>query len=322
MTEEITVKPSLQDDVKAQIEQITVAASAAETAEYDRIVKLAHTGSPASEVLTLAPAVAGLIFLESNKVNRDWRAARSQSLARQMLAGEWVLHGQGLQFYQDGSLADGQHRTAACALSGVSIPISVFYGLNRKAIVNVDAGVRRSAADALQLDGVQHTKEMQALVIAANTYEMKAKVPDAVKLESTQQVYDYMSRNRDQLARAIEIGARSGRGIVSPILTSSEASKVAYLLAKNGWDEDLVAAQLAFFQAGQDESDSSPMYKVATAISTAKARKSGRTLTAGQMIALVVQAFRLTEKGVRAIQNRTLEEVKTGKVVPDPRYTI
>jgi hypothetical protein len=304
------------------IAAITLVASTA--TEKDRALlqtMLSKASVPGAEVITLTPQLGALIFLESNKRNRDWRLARSESLARQMLNGEWCLNGQGIQFYKDGLLADGQHRTAAAALAGVSVPISVFYGMETNAIVTIDCGTKRNAADAMHLDGVENPRLIEAIVKTANQYELKAKVAGVTRLESNSEILKACQDDMTRVEKAIQIGQLSVKGISNPTLTEVEAAKTAYIFIKNGWDKDKVSERLAFFQAGQDENESSPMFRVATAINKAKATKStAERLAAMSQIGLIVKAFQLTEEGAKAVQPTLFKNIKIGKEVPDPTH--
>jgi len=306
-------------EITASIRAIAETATEADNKVYSSIVSNAMNGKVGVEVVVISPPVAAKLFLETNKKNRDWRYARSESIARQMRNGEWKLNGQGLQFYKNGDLADGQHRTSACALSGVSLPITIFYGLEPEAIVTIDGGTRRTASDAMSLDGVENSRELEQLVKAANAYELKTKVPGVLKLESVSEIYDEMRRSSERINRAIIIGQVSVKGISNPILNAKEAAKVAYIMIKNGWDETYVAQMLAFFQAGQDENESSPMFRAASAITKAKdARNNDDKMVANSLVGIIIKAFQLTEAGVKAIQPSKLSDIKKGTNLPSP----
>lgn len=309
---------SKTDEIVGKITQIAAIATQQDREKFSAMQ--AKSATPSAEVAEITPGLAALIFKESNKRNRDWKYTVSESLARQMQNGEWRLNGQGLQFYKDGKLADGQHRSAAIALSGVTVPISVFYGMERDAIVTIDCGKKRSAADAMHMDGVSESKLIEQLVKTANAYEIKSKVEGVKRLESNSEILEACSADMKRVKRAIEIGTLSVKGISNPTLSTAEAAKVAYVFIKNGWNEDRVTQQLAFFQTGQDENESSPMFKVATAINRAKARKNaGERLAAMSQIGLIVKAFQLTEEGVKAVQSKVLAEIQAGKVLPNPK---
>jgi hypothetical protein len=308
------------DEVVAKISAVAATATEEDLAKHQEMIEKAK--APGAEVINMTPALAALIFTESNKRNRDWRHARSESLARQMQNGEWKLNGQGLQFYRDALLADGQHRTAACALAGVTVPISVFYGMERSAIITIDCGTRRNAADAMDLDGIENSKLIESLIKTANAYEVKAKVEGVKKLESNAEVLEYCMIDMDRAKRAIAIGQISVKGISAPTLSESEAAKIAYIFIKNGWNETATAERLAFFQAGQDENESSPMFRAATMINKSKAKKnSAEKLAAMTQTGLIIRAFQLTEEGAKVVQSNAFRKITDGKELPSPVHS-
>lgn len=307
------------DEVINRIKAVADKATPADKAKHTEMI--GRSNVPGAEVIQMTPPMAAMIFLENNKRNRDWRHPRSESLARQMQNGEWKLNGQGLQFYSDGLLADGQHRTGACALSGVTVPICVFYGMERDAIVTIDCGTKRNAADAMMLDGVDNAKLIEQIVKTANAYELKAKVDNIKRLESNAEVLAACTADQSRVVRSINIGEVSVKGISNPTLTPVEAAKVAYIFIKNGWNEEQTAQRLAFFQAGQDENESSPMFQVASTINKAKAKKNNvDRLAAMSQIGLIVKAFQLTEQGVKAVQRKVLNDIQMGKEIPNPKH--
>jgi hypothetical protein len=90
-------------------------------------------------------------WLEKNTVNRPLRHALVCSYANEMARGRWHLTNQGIAFFEDGALADGQHRLHAIVLSGASVDMQVTRGMMREAMVGVDGGGKRTAADHLHL---------------------------------------------------------------------------------------------------------------------------------------------------------------------------
>jgi hypothetical protein len=304
----------------ALVEAITLIANNASSQDKETYASMIGRSSEGTEIIDLSPGLAALIFIESNKRNRDWKPAKTESYKRQIEGGQWKLNQQGLAFYKDGKLADGQHRSSACALSGKTIRTTVFYGLDKEAVATIDCGSKRNASDTLSLDGIENSKLIEAIVRTANQYEIKAKVDGVKKLESNLEVLSVCQSDMDLIQKSIAIGNGSIRGVSQPTLSTSEAAKVTYLFIKNGWDEKEVSDRLALFQLGQDESEASPMFRVATKINQARLKKTSTDrLAAMSQIGLVIHAFKLTHKGIKAIQPSSLQKVATGKETPDPR---
>jgi hypothetical protein len=68
-----------------------------------------------------------------------------------MLAGEWYETHQGIAFYEDGTLADGQHRLRAIVQSGVSLWMRVTWGMTRRQGLGVDETFTRTARQQLEI---------------------------------------------------------------------------------------------------------------------------------------------------------------------------
>lgn len=93
-------------------------------------------------------------FLKRNSKNRSLNAQRVNHLVRQILDGRWVLTHQGIAFWDDGTLADGQHRLTAIAKAGIAVPVLMTTGLLKPAIHAIDAGLARSTKDVLHFVGI------------------------------------------------------------------------------------------------------------------------------------------------------------------------
>ena len=105
-------------------------------------------------VVELKPEQAAYIYTELNKHNRDVSLQRVGEYSRAMQRGEWLANHQGIAFYEDGNLADGQHRCAAIAVSGVTIPVLIYAGFAENAIQTIDQVKPRMPGDALKMNGV------------------------------------------------------------------------------------------------------------------------------------------------------------------------
>lgn len=105
-----------------------------------------------------ATAEKAAAWLETNTHNRKLRDRYIQRLALLMLRGEWKLNGDAIRFDVNDVLLDGQHRLWALLLASkekpdITIPVLVIRGLEPEAQETMDAGVRRSLADTLELRG-------------------------------------------------------------------------------------------------------------------------------------------------------------------------
>jgi hypothetical protein len=84
--------------------------------------------------------------------------------AADMAAGDWRWNGESIKFAADETLLDGQHRLAAIAESGCTVPMLVVRGLKNDAQETVDGGAKRKFSDVLKLRG-EHVPLVLAAII-------------------------------------------------------------------------------------------------------------------------------------------------------------
>jgi len=111
---------------------------------------------PHTVVVPIDPATATR-WIGRNTHNRALRPDTIRIYIRDMVAGDWKLTGESIKFAVDGTLLDGQHRLAAIAESGVTVPMFVTRNLPTDAQQAMDSGMKRTASDALALIGGSHT---------------------------------------------------------------------------------------------------------------------------------------------------------------------
>ena len=101
------------------------------------------------EVMTITPTLAGEI-LRLNSNNRNVRDYMVRQYAQMMKEGRWDENSPAtISFYQDGTLADGQHRLLAVKRSGATLRMLVVFGCKRSPFI--DTGMRRTSKDSLRI---------------------------------------------------------------------------------------------------------------------------------------------------------------------------
>lgn len=106
-----------------------------------------------SVVMNVTPAMADAWISECNSHNRKLVDAHVDRLAREMKAGRWRLTHQGIAFSTNRVLLDGQHRLWAIVLSGVTVPLRVFFNEQAEGLGAIDAVQARSNAQIITLAG-------------------------------------------------------------------------------------------------------------------------------------------------------------------------
>ncbi|MGY3200450.1 hypothetical protein [Streptomyces sp. TE5632] len=121
------------------------------------------------EVLDVSPELAAE-WLTHNTSNRPLSKAAVQQLAGRIQRGEWQLTHQGIAFDEDGVLIDGQHRLAAIAKAGITVPLTVTHGVPRTAFTVMDTGRKRTGRDTLTLAGEANATHLAAALRGLHLY--------------------------------------------------------------------------------------------------------------------------------------------------------
>lgn len=106
-----------------------------------------------SRTETITPEIA-VEYLKHNKENRKFRPGVAKRYADDMKFGKWQLTPQGISFYENGDLADGQHRLSAIVDSGCTVDMQVTYGVPMECTIQ-DRGAKRSTGDILHMNGIK-----------------------------------------------------------------------------------------------------------------------------------------------------------------------
>lgn len=125
---------------------------------------------PTIGVETITPEKA-TEYLARNTHNRNIRDKYVDTLARDMIAGNWKFNGASIAFDENGVLSDGQHRLTAITRAGVAIDALVVRGVVQGAQDTMDAGVKRTFGDVLKLRGEKNANSLAATVKLVATWD-------------------------------------------------------------------------------------------------------------------------------------------------------
>lgn len=93
-------------------------------------------------------------YLDRNHGNRKLREGVVERYAEDMKNGRWTQCVAPIVFYDNGDIADGQHRLWAIVESGKQQSFYVVRGLPREAGLNIDTGLGRSLVDNARISGI------------------------------------------------------------------------------------------------------------------------------------------------------------------------
>jgi hypothetical protein len=169
-----------------------------------------------TERMEITPELAS-IFLESNTSNRSLSRDVVKAYANDMKAGNWSTTHQGIAFYEDGTLADGQHRLHAIVISGATVSMLVTTGIPREECLNIDNHRVRKTHDAFKIAGSEEWMVKQDIVaIARLSFSAFYKKDKA----SNSEIFELMQANKPHFIFINSITAAHRKGISAPLLTA------------------------------------------------------------------------------------------------------
>jgi len=134
---------------------------------------------------TITPNKAEL-YLNRNTCNRKLRDARVDKYAHDMRNGAWTQCTVPIAFYDNGDIADGQHRLWAIIESGAPQKFYVMRELPREAGLNIDTGDSRTLVDNARISGSNHELTNEVLSISRaveNGRRTSDSLPNSRRLE-------------------------------------------------------------------------------------------------------------------------------------------
>ena len=102
------------------------------------------------KIINVTPEFAGEL-LKQNFNNRTLSKAKVKEYAEAMRRGRWTENNDAICIFEDGTLANGQHRLHAVIESGKTIPMTIKFNVPKDAVF--DRGRKRSLGDNLIMQG-------------------------------------------------------------------------------------------------------------------------------------------------------------------------
>lgn len=154
------------------------------------------------EIVKMTPAIAAAL-LERNTHNRAVSQYGVAEYANAMMRGEWKLTAEGISVAKDGVLVNGQHRLLAVVESRCTVPITLWFGVERDEFRVSDAGRKRTAGHQATILGVPNPNVAAALATLLIRFETK----EGQKYPSTFQITSYMEdMDQAELDAACRVG--------------------------------------------------------------------------------------------------------------------
>jgi hypothetical protein len=167
-----------------------------------------------TELVKITPAMARSM-LEKNVVNRRIEDRAVVYWATLMEENDWQVTHQGIAFYDDGTLADGQHRLLAIVRVNKPVTFLVTTGLPKSVAMAIDSGRKRSLIDGIKISGVGDWIEARHLqMVPVITYPKKL---------SDMQKVEFLYLIKEHAEFAVQCFVSNRRGLTPSIVHSAIA---------------------------------------------------------------------------------------------------
>lgn len=202
-----------------------------------------------AEFKTITPVDAAK-FLENNRSNRRLRPKKVDQYCRDMRAGKFVTTHQGIAVYENGVLADGQHRLMAICKTGIPCRMLVVTGIpfDEDHILAIDNGSIRSVTDSSSISGMKISVSEKSLIRWLKGSRMgevssfKISMTHAEIMEASKELGDHI-----EMIRGVMKSNRKGI-TVAPV-------KAAMCVAwDRGVDMSIISGFASFLYSGESNS--------------------------------------------------------------------
>jgi hypothetical protein len=219
--------------------------------------------------------------------------------AEEMKAGRWQLNGEAIEFNEDGTLINGQHRLAAIVYSGVTVELLVVR--NVKNHINVyDDGSNRTVDQMMNAANVECNS---TIVAAANIVVNQFSYTPSKGL-----LREYITKNESELNRAYRATCNGGNkhSKTAPCLAAS------YIMLRTG---EIAYYELELFWriynapmvTKYDGYDASPVFRIIEQMKDREKFSNGRQLQK-ERLELLVMAMQDFHAGNHRDENYSIRE--------------
>ena len=275
--------------------------SQSSTADIATAASIANGSDP--RFVEITPTVAAVLVKDHNKRNRDVSIAKVNGYASAMERGEWMRNHQGIAFYDDNTIADGQHRLFGLTVAGAAKPDLVIELMtsphfDAAAIRTIDVSKTRTAGDALGLLGIADAKLKATVGKSSMMILHLINEGTAMKAVTIQQVEDFVLEHDALLAKAILTGTQSTKAVGEPCISIREAAETIFLLLVGGYDEGYAVGYVAQLQQGIAPYPQAPHIYLSRIMTKAKISQRNRDkLSANEKYALLIKGAYLAMQG-------------------------
>jgi hypothetical protein len=308
----IVEKPVVRTHIDELNDKITILVAQALPADHDYVARITKPDFLGNGE-TVTPMQAALI-LAHNAHNRKLNNASFSNLMGILMRGEWKKTHQGIAFYADGDLMDGQHRLGASVLTNIPLsPIMISGGYAKEDNDALDSGSKRTAADAASLAGVKDASLKCYIIESWMKYTHYLQYGTNVNL-TNHQVKEKAVQHDAAAAQAIALGDAVLKNCAIAVMSRKEMASRAFEMMQGGWSPAFITALLTLVNQGTADYDGAPTVVLSEAYGRDKDEKSKFKLTSFQRQCMWHKAA-----GLYAHKSRVTKSAiawKTGNPIP------
>jgi len=171
-----------------------------------------------TDLVHITPATAKRWLETSNNCNRSLRPAVVEKYAEDMRRGLWRITHQGIAFYADGEVADGQHRLAAIAKSNMTIKMFVTKNMPKETAAVIDQNTPRTAHDAVRLSGGPEYIDKDMIAVVRYVLSGMGVDPNPHSIST---ITSYAEKHKDLLQLARSFIHQKKRNVTGAMITAS-----------------------------------------------------------------------------------------------------
>lgn len=179
-----------------------------------------HNFNMYSKLMDVTPEIAKR-WLEQNRGNRSINQKQVDTIAKDILAGDFDTTHQGIAIATDGTLLDGQHRLLAIVKANKTVKLMVTFNAVKSR--HIDSGMKRSESNRLQM-GADDMSWVNSRILAAINL-LKAVYPklgleQTINKEAWIRKYETVIRSGAALARHSQIQRLNNAGIMASFIVA------------------------------------------------------------------------------------------------------
>lgn len=206
---------------------------------------MSASGKPEVRLVFIDPAMAA-DALTRNPNNRNQSPALIRKYDAKMRAMRWHITNQGIGFFDDGTLADGQHRLQAIVQSSIGQEIVVVVGISKDAAMAIDDLRPRSEADRLMISGFGDD-QLKARIAVVRCISEMTRSSDSHNALLTEDIAEIIDAYSKELNFVIRLTPKVIKGLSHSCFRGAIFSAVV-----NGANRDSIERFLNIVQTGSD----------------------------------------------------------------------